>query len=340
MQEILIGRSEAGGRLDKFLTRYFKEADHGFLYRMLRKKNITLNEKRAAGSERLTEGDRIQVFFSEETFLKMRGRPEKAALERKPLEIVFENEDILILNKPAGLLSQKANAGDDSLTDRVASYVLKSRSGDACSFVPAVANRLDRNTSGLVLAGKTLPGQQLLSWLLRSSQLDKYYLCFVKGELKEELSSSLYWQKEDESNKVFLRREPVPGSSLIRLSARPLESFPGGLELLKVKLISGKGHQIRAQLSYLGLPVLGDGKYGDAAFNRLMAEKLAIPLRHQLLHSYQIAFPAQIMTQELSPQAAALAGALAGQSFKADPPPHFQRVWEALGGNYGKSARP
>lgn len=339
MQEILIGRTEAGGRLDKFLARYFREADQGFLYRMLRKKNILLNGGRAAGSERLKEGDVVKVFFSDETFSKMKGAAKAPRASSKSLDIIFENEDIMIINKPAGLLSQKANKEDDSLTDRVAAYILGGRLSDDFGFIPSVANRLDRNTSGLVMAGKTLPGQQFLSWMLRSGHMEKTYLCLVHGTLSKTLDSSLYWSKDEKSNLVSIHKEATDGSSLIRLIASPLENLSGGVQLLKVNLISGKGHQIRAQLAYLGMPVLGDKKYGNTDADRILSEKIKMPLKHQLLHAFRLSFSSGPDAKELSEQAAALAIKMEKRSFEAPVPPHFGRVLNALGGEYGQSAR-
>nr|MBQ6242502.1 RluA family pseudouridine synthase [Lachnospiraceae bacterium] len=350
MRNLPIGPLDAGQRLDKYLLRYFKEADKGFLYRMLRKKNITLNGAKAAGSEKLAEGDVVNVFFSEETFAKMAG--EQAAGSRqgeagpatkpspspaaKPLDVVFENAHVLIVNKPAGLLTQKASAGDDSLTDRIAAYVSAQAGPASSGFTPSAANRLDRNTSGLVLAGKTLPGQQLLSYLLRSRLTEKYYVCLAKGRVEEAFTSTLYWRKEEAENRALISEQPEEGARPIILRAEPLAHLAGGTDLLRVQLISGKSHQIRAQLAYLGHPILGDGKYGDAAFTRDIARRTGLDLRLQLLHSREVVFPPAAAEESLSETARALWQELAGRQFTAPYPAYFRRALEALGGGHGE----
>ena len=343
MRELKIGPLDAGQRLDKYLLRYFKEADKGFLYRMLRKKNITLNNAKASGSERLSEGDVVSVFFSEETFAKMQGAEDDrlpvelpVGLPSSPLAIIHETPHILIVNKPAGLLTQKAAAGDDSLTDRIAAYVKAQAGPGSIGFTPAAANRLDRNTSGLVLAGKTLPGQQLLSFLLRQRLTEKYYFCLVKGRMTAPLDSLLYWKKEEEENLAHISSQPAEGASPIRLKAWPLAHLQEGADLLKVQLISGKSHQIRAQLAWLGHPILGDSKYGDRSYTRRLSEALSITLRLQLLHSHQLIFPPYQREEGLSEMACRLWEELAGQSFTAPLPPYFHKVLTALGGSYGE----
>ena len=351
MKTLSIGPADAGQRLDKFLLRYFKEAEKGFLYRMLRKKNITLNGLKAAGSEMLKAGDAVEVFFSEETFEKFRGgaeakpldQPVKAGSQRQaavplPLSVVYEDEALLFVNKPAGLLTQKAGREDDSLADRIAAYVARKAAQEADAsrsegFTPAPAHRLDRNTSGLVLAGKTLPGQQLLSALLRERRLEKYYLCVVKGTLKAPLHSVLYWQKNEADNTVTVRKDAAPGTERVELKAWTEQDLARGYSLLKVQLISGKSHQIRAQLAHLGFPIAGDAKYGDPSVNRELAVLWGGTLRVQLLHSHEVCFPAELPVDgAFSEQARQVFARVAGKSFQAPLPPVFISVLKALGG--------
>ncbi len=351
MRNLPIGPLDAGQRLDKYLSRVFREADKGFLYRMLRKKNITLNGKKAEGGERLAEGDTVTVFFSEETFAKMRGGSEAgtaretapaarpaAGGQMPPLSVIFENEHILIVNKPAGLLTQKAAAGDDSLTDRIAAYAAARGGPASAGFTPAAANRLDRNTSGLVLAGKTLPGQQLLSFLLRNRMTEKYYACLARGRVEAPFTSVLYWRKDEEENRALISEKPQEGARPIILKAEPAAHLQGGTDLLRVQLISGKSHQIRAQLAWLGHPILGDGKYGDPAFTREISHRTGLDLRLQLLHSRTVVFPSPERTETAEPvseTARALWRELGGRSFTAPYPVYFRRVLEALGGSDG-----
>lgn len=340
MKEISIGVLDAGQRLDKFLIRYFKEADTGFLYRMLRKKNILLNGGRAAGSERLNEGDMLKIFFSDETFDKMRGqgavKRSIPAVAAGPLRVLYEDDHILAIDKPAGLLTQKASQEEESLNERISAYLAGRDGAGSTGFHPAAAQRLDRNTSGLVLAGKTLPGQQLLSFLLKERRLEKYYGCLVKGSLKEALYSRLFWRKDETNNQVFISREAGEGRASVELKIWPRQELAEGISLLEVELISGKSHQIRAQLAHLGLPLLGDNKYGNEAFNRRLAKVLEMPLRFQLLHSRRCVFPPAIGADALSTTALSAWENLAGKSITAPWPPYFNRVIESLGGDCGK----
>ncbi len=337
MRDLPIGPLDAGQRLDKYLLRCFKEADNGFLYRMLRKKNITLNGRKASGSEKLTEGDVVNVFFSDETFEKFHGRQEAARplKEAARPDIVYEDAHVLLVSKPAGLLTQKGEADDESLTDRIAAYVLAQQKERSEGFVPAAANRLDRNTSGLVLAGKTLPGQQLLSYLLREGKLEKYYFCVVCGVPAEPIRSRLYWMKDPDRNEVRILEKPVTGAARIELEASVLEAC-GEYGLLRVKLISGKSHQIRAQLAHLGYPILGDGKYCPKPLSQKAAALLGMPLHHQLLHSREVVFPPADENAPLSAQAMEEWRLLAGKRFEAPLPRVYGRVIAGLGGTYGK----
>ena len=351
MRNLSIGPLDAGQRLDKFLLRYFREAENGFLYRMLRKKNITLNGKKASGSEKLAEGDTVNVFFSEETFEKFRGKQEAApaaltasgpATAASPavspaagLAVVYEDRHILLVSKPAGLLTQKGESGDESLTDRIAAYVNAQGGEHSEGFTPAAANRLDRNTSGLVLAGKTLPGQQLLSFLLREGKLEKYYICVACGVPKAPIRSRLYWKKDGLTNTVSILDRPETGAVRIELSAEVLESY-GEYSLLRVQLISGKSHQIRAQLAHLGYPILGDGKYCPKQLSQQAAARLEMPIRHQLLHSREVVFPPAEEAAPLSARAAEEWRLLAGKRFEAPLPKVYGRVISGLGGSYGQ----
>ncbi len=349
MREITIGPLDAGQRLDKFLMRYFKEAEKGFLYRMLRKKNILLNDKKAAGSEQLLAGDVLKVFFSEETFEEMRGKetpPRKASPETqsrggsapgpKAFSVIYEDPYILIVNKPAGLLSQKAAAGDQSLSEMIATYLRDKAGESSLGFTPSVAHRLDRNTSGLVMAGKNLPGQQLLTYLLRERLVDKYYLALVKGRLSVPLSSVSYWRKDRTDNRVTILDKAEADTEKVELIAYPAENLEAGFSLLKVRLISGKSHQIRAQLARAGYPIIGDTKYGDTAFNRELAARLGRPFRVQLLHSHEVVFPRELAPRALSTEACKAFEAVKGKGFKAKPPVFFKQVVVGLGGHYGE----
>ncbi|WP_434309034.1 RluA family pseudouridine synthase [Hominifimenecus sp. rT4P-3] len=320
MQEIKISEREAGQRLDKFLGKYLREAGSGFLYKMLRKKNITLNGKRADGSERLAAGDCLRLFLSDETIQKFRGASVPEAVHRaEKLPILYEDDQVLFFNKPAGMLSQKAKPEDVSLCEYLISYLVESKqitAEELTRFRPGICNRLDRNTSGAVAAGKTLAGLQALSELFRSRNLEKYYLALVQGTGMNPGKIEGYLLKDEKTNTVQIGKKELPNSAYIVTAYEPLAEGANAT-LLKVHLITGKTHQIRAHLASIGHPILGDRKYGEAA--SAMTERLRI--RRQMLHAFELVFPEQM--PELP--------ALQGKCIHAPLPEDFQACAKKLG---------
>ena len=185
MKELIIQNNDSGQRLDKFLQKYLDGASKGFLYKMLRKKNIKLNGSRAEGRELLSPGDRVALYLSEETIQKFRTVPQQVRYPQRELDILYEDENVVLLDKPAGMLSQKAKREDISLVEYFLGY-LQSRGEwqPGGTFTPGICNRLDRNTSGIVIAGKSLPGLQKMSELLRERKVEKNYLAVVEGVMK------------------------------------------------------------------------------------------------------------------------------------------------------------
>lgn len=302
MKEFNIKTHEAGQKLDKYLAKVLSQAPKSFVYKMLRKKNIVLNDKKADGHEVLKESDSIKIYFSDETFEKFADpsffrqakppKPKKAVVEPALVpEIVFEDAHVLILNKPAGLLSQKAVAEDYSANDFVLDYLLSSgqlSEADLCTFKPSICNRLDRNTSGLLIAGKTMAGLQSMGAALKDRDMAKYYLCLVKGVVKEKQHLKGYLSKDEKSNRVTVKAEAFEGADYIETSYEPLNVY-GDSTLLLVHLITGRSHQIRAHLSSIGHPILGDYKYGDKGINDRL--KKATGVKSQLLHAFRVIMP-------------------------------------------------
>lgn len=299
MKEIHIKENEAGQRLDKYLHKYMKEATNSFFYKMLRKKNITLNGKKAEGSEKLNAGDVVELYLADETIDKFRGivtlkekdEDAKRAYERfGDLEIIYENKHVLVVNKPSGILTQKAEAIDLSLNEWLIGYLLAKKEitdEDLQTFRPSVLNRLDRNTSGIVICGKTLSGSQKMSELIKNRGIRKFYRLIVKGNLKEAVSLEGYLIKDESTNKVRIVKE-AEDASYISTKYRPIKNYRE-MALAEVELITGKTHQIRLHLSDAGHPILGDYKYGDKNFNDRYKKKYHI--KNQLLHAYRIEFP-------------------------------------------------
>lgn len=289
MQSLIISKTEAGQRLDKYLQKYLSLAPKGFLYKMMRKKNIVLNGKKADGSEKICEGDEIRLYLADDTILKFTRRETTAPYRELP--VVYEDDQVLIVNKPVGMLSQKAGKDDVSLNEYVIGYLLHSGQLTQTSlktFRPGVCNRLDRNTSGLVLAGKTVSALQKMSELLRNRTVHKYYLTLVHGQVKQGAHICGYLYKEEATNTVAVYPEMRPNASYIETAYEPI-AVGKNVTLLKVLLITGKTHQIRSHLASCGHSIVGDMKYGDFSKNKGYRERYG--LKHQLLHAWKLEFP-------------------------------------------------
>lgn len=338
MYQTTITEKEEGQRFDKYLRRILPEAGSGFLYKMLRKKNITLNGRKADGSEKIAAGDCVKIFFAQDTLEQFMGRQsqesrtafvrgnhassgrpayEEAYRLLPDIQVIYENDHILLADKPAGILSQKAEQTDVSLNEWLIGYLLKAgelSEPELTVFKPSVCNRLDRNTSGIVLCAKSLKGAQMLGGLLKNRALHKYYQLYVKGRLEEERLIDGYLIKNDEKNRVTV--SPVPDSpdhSYIQTRYKPLR-LEADKTLLEVELITGKSHQIRAHLASLGHPLLGDYKYGDRAWNEVYRRKCGV--RSQLLHACRVVFP------PLEPPFTDISG----RTFLCELPEIFERV--------------
>lgn len=321
MKQIIINENQAGQRLDKLLLKTLNNAPKSFIYKMLRKKNIVLNGKKAQGSEILKADDEIKLYLSDETIDKFTKKIDSAILGYD-LDIIYEDKNILILNKPVGVLSQKAGANDYSMVEYVISYMLSQNQitkDQLAGFKPGVCNRLDRNTSGLLIAGKTLIGLQEISRLLKERKIEKYYLCIVKGRIEKNAKITGYLTKDMDRNIVAVTRQQVPNSDYICTEYQPV-AVADDFTLLQVKLITGKSHQIRAHLSSIGHPIVGDSKYGDIKLNEQFKQKYG--LNHQLLHSYRCVFP-----QLIGPLSN-----LSGSEFSAPEPELFRNIKKDLFG--------
>lgn len=296
MKEIIIKNNEAGQRFDKYLKKYLSEAPGSFIYKMLRKKNIVLNGKKADGSEKLNVGDSVKLFLSDDTLEKFstsaKNVEKEFHLPEAELDIVYEDENVLFLNKPSGMLSQKAEAKDVSVIEYITDYLLKTEQitrDELKTFHPAVCNRLDRNTSGLITAGKSLAGLQVMSELFKDRTLKKYYLCVVRGKVDKSRHIKGFLKKDEKTNKVEILKFAA-GKDVVPIETEYLPvAWNDEMTLLKVHLITGRTHQIRAHLSSTGHPLLGDYKYGSKKWNDVYKKKYKI--EDQMLHAYELHMP-------------------------------------------------
>jgi len=294
MQSFEISVNEAGQRLDKYLKKLLPGAPSSFIYKMLRKKNIVLNDKKSEGVEKTSVGDVVKLYLSDATIEEFSARTPQVINTKLPKpDVLYMDEDCLIVNKPSGILSQRDESGADSMVEIITAYLLgenKITLEELKTFKPAVCNRLDRNTSGVLACGISLAGSQALSELIRNRTVKKEYLCFVKGNVSDEQHLRGYLCKNSKTNKVRIYdKKPESGDAeYIETLFKPLY-HDDRYSLLLVDLITGKSHQIRAHLSSVGHPIIGDNKYGDLAINRVLASKYSI--RNQMLHAYRLTFP-------------------------------------------------
>lgn len=323
-EQKITGRDE-GQRFDKYLQKLLPNAGSSFLYKMMRKKNITLNDKKAAGPEKLKAGDTIKIFFSDETLQKFMGQSStlsqsiNKAYKNFDVSVVFENEHLLFVNKPVGMLSQKAEKDDYSINEWILDYLMDRGSlsdDDIRSFRPSVCNRLDRNTSGLILCAKSIKGAQFLSEQLKERSMEKQYLALVQGKVDKTCHLKGYLVKDEKNNKVTIYEQAVSNGDYIETSYEPLY-IKDEVTLLKVHLITGKSHQIRAHLASVNHPIIGDKKYGNLNTNKMYFEKFKI--KSQLLHAWYVVF-------DKVPEGL---GLTAGEKYTANPPAVFSKLSDA-----------
>lgn len=297
MKEFVIGTNEEGKRFDHFLRTVMPLAGDSFIYKMLRKKNIKLNDKKASGRERLKENDIVRIYLKDETFnlfasnnsVDLINSYNLAYKNLKGIKVVFENEDIVILYKPSDVLSQKAGKNDISINEWFVGYLLQLgyvNQDSLRTFRPSVLNRLDRNTKGLIIGAKNLNASREISELIKERRVKKYYFTTVKGHFEKDILLEGYLYKDESQNKVTVYDQKPEGidTEAIKTYVKVLKYYEDRTDL-EVELITGKSHQIRAHLSSIGHPILGDPKYGDRDFN------LKYQKREQELVAYKLVFP-------------------------------------------------
>jgi 23S rRNA pseudouridine955/2504/2580 synthase len=289
LKEFIIKSNDAGQRLDRFTLKAAPLLAPSLAQKYIRLKRIKLNGRGAKRDARLSEGDSVRMYINDEFFAGTRGGGEYLSIIDPGLAIVYEDSNILLADKRAGMLCHPGDGvdGADTLIARVQAHLYLGgqwRPGDEASFTPALCNRIDRNTSGLVIAAKNADALRIVNEKIRAREIDKYYLAAVHGA-PEPPSGRLegYIFKDTAKNRVFVTASRTPGAREAVTEYRVVAGS-GGLSLLECRLITGRTHQIRAQLAHIGCPLLGDGKYGrgdlDAPYGR----------RRQALCSHRVLF--------------------------------------------------
>ena len=288
MKSFIIEKNDANQRLDKYLCKSFPNLPQALMYKYVRIKRIKVNGKRAEISTRLAVGDKVDLYINDEFFEKKETRYDFMSAAKK-LDILYEDDQILLLNKKTGLLCHPDEREyADTLIARVKRYLYEKgeyQPDDAMSFTPALVNRIDRNTSGIVIAAKTAEALRVLNQKMKDREIHKFYLCVVLGTPnKREGLLEGYLVKDEQKNKVFIsKKKNDPNAKEIRTKYTVLKSNDH-YSLLEVELLTGRTHQIRAHLASIGHPLLGDGKYGKNEQNKKSG------LKKQCLCSYRLQF--------------------------------------------------
>ena len=275
MKEILITKNEEGQRLDRFLKKYLNKANQSFIYKMIRKKNIKVNNQKAEPEEVLKKDDQVQLYLSDETIEKFR---EKKTLLQTEIHFtaVYEDDNILVVNKPIGLSSQPDETGIRNLVDEIKMYLDAKEENISFTFKPAVCNRLDKNTSGLVIAAKNYDALKQTNKAIRERSIKKYYMAKVHGIINKDIELKDYLVKDEYKNMVRIVKEKEENAKEVVTNAHPVKT-EGNFTWLEIEIETGRAHQIRAHLSSIGHPIAGDKKYGKKDNEK-----------YQVLHAYKL----------------------------------------------------
>lgn len=286
MRELTIGKNDSGQRLDKFLQKRFRTMPKAMMYMYIRKKCVKRNGKKCAIDDMLREGDVLTFYIKDEFFEAGEEKHYEFMKAPTKLDIVYEDENLLLLDKKPGLIAhQDKSYHFDSLVSRVQHYLYEKGEYDPeeeKSFSPALVNRIDRNTGGIVIAAKSAEALRILNQKMKTREIEKYYLCLVYGKPGKD-SDILrgYLTKNESKNKVTVHKTEVEGSKEIRTKYRVL-SFDGKYSLVEIELLTGRTHQIRAHMASIGHPLVGDSKYGR--------KKAPEGFPYQALYSYKLIF--------------------------------------------------
>ena len=288
MKEFTIGKNDAGQRLERFVSKTAPLLPASLEQKYIRLKRVKVNGKGAARDTRLNQGDLVQMYINDEFFELPTDDNAYLKVGTPKLDIVYEDENILLLDKKPGVLCHSDGQWSyGTLIAQTQAYLYQKGEWDPKgenSFAPALCNRIDRNTGGIVIAAKNAQALRIINEKIKLREIDKYYLCIVYGRPDPpEGRLSGYIFKDAAKNRVYVRSRPEPGAKTAVTEYRTLSSR-GGLSLLECRLLTGRTHQIRAQMANAGCPLLGDGKYGPGRDNKARGEK------KQALYSWRLKF--------------------------------------------------
>ena len=317
MRELTIGKNDAGARLDRFLGKALPLLPPALAQKYIRIKRVKVNGGRAQRDQRLQEGDVLQLYINDEFFDKPSEENMFLTLFKPRLTVVYEDEHLLLADKPQGMVvhadeTEKVN----TLINHIQAYLYQKREWNPRwenAFAPALCNRIDRNTGGIVIAAKNAETLRIINQKIRDREIDKRYLCITVGTPRPPQGEvSCFLLKDEKKKQVAVYHRPVPGGKTAVTRYRTLENR-GELSLLEVELLTGRTHQIRATMADLGCPLLGDGKYGDGQVNRRYGET------RQALYSYRLTFD--------FPTDAGLLNYLRGRSFQVESVPFREKYF-------------
>ncbi len=287
MRSVTIGENDANQRLDKFMTKFFATMPQSLLYKYIRKKCVRVNGKHVGGEHMLSCGDVLNFYIKDE-FFDLPTKTFSFDDVKVNLDIVYEDKNILLINKPEGVVchESESSAANDTLISQIQAYLYKKGEylpQNENTFTPALCNRLDRNTQGIIIAAKNAEALRILNKKIKDREIHKYYLCLAIGRFDKKAGEvSAYLAKDESKNQVTIFENQKPGSKKIITRYRVLD-YKDGISLVEVELVTGRTHQIRAHLAYMSHPLVGDKKYGGR-------QNSSVTRQYQALCSYKLSF--------------------------------------------------
>ena len=287
MREFTIKQNDADMRLDKFVTKAVPSLPSNLIQKYIRLKRIKVNNARGKAEAKLSVGDVVTMYINDEFFETTRAKKSESKFTTTFPDVLYEDENILLANKPAGISVHDDEAGGETLIAQILSYLAHRgewKPNEENSFIPALCNRIDRNTSGIVIAAKNAEALRIMNDKIKNREIAKYYLCLVLGKPTPPVGTLRgYIFKDAKENRVYVKKNPCPGAKTAVTKYKTLKST-GEISLLECELITGRTHQIRAHMASIGHPLVGDGKYGRNVDNKRLG------MKYQALCSYKLIF--------------------------------------------------